>query len=66
MEIAIAKYTLIFSMLAGVAVVLKTVLGVLGISKKVGGAAKRVPLQLHILLRVRVFRRGGIFKGGVV
>ena len=36
---AIAKYTLIFSMLAEVAVVLEAVLGVLGISKRVGGAA---------------------------
>jgi hypothetical protein len=45
-EIAIAKYTLTFSILAGVIVVLAGVivvlevaLGVLGISKRVGGAA---------------------------
>jgi len=38
-ETVITKYTLIFSMLAGVVVVLKVVLGVLGISKIVGGVA---------------------------
>jgi len=38
-ETAIAKYTLIFSVLAGAVVVLEVVLGVLGISKRVGGAA---------------------------
>jgi len=37
-ETAITKYTLIFSILAGV-IVLEAVLGVLGISKRVGGAA---------------------------
>ena len=39
METAITKYTLIFSILVKVAVVLKAVLGVLGISKRVGGVA---------------------------
>ena len=44
-EIAIAKYALIFSVLIGVAVVLKVVLGVPKFSKKVEGAAvKRIPL----------------------
>ena len=44
MEIAITKYTLIFSVLVGV-IVLEVVLGILGISKRVGGAAiERVPL----------------------
>ena len=33
-EIAITKYTLIFSVLVGVVVVLEAVLGVLGISKE--------------------------------
>jgi hypothetical protein len=43
-EIVIAKYTLIFSVLVGV-IVLETVLGILGISKRVGGAAVEwVPL----------------------
>jgi hypothetical protein len=50
-EIAITKYTLTFSVLVGVIVVLEVVLGVLGISKRVGGAAiERVPLWLRILL----------------
>ena len=45
MEIVIAKYTLIFSVLVGVVVVLEAALGVLGISKRVGGAAAEwVPL----------------------
>jgi len=39
MEIAIAKYNLTFSMLVGAAVVLEAVLGVLGISRRVVGAA---------------------------
>ena len=51
-------------MLAGVAVVLKAVLSVLGISKKVGGVAKRIPLWLRILLRVKVLGGGKISKGG--
>jgi len=50
-ETAIAKYTLIFSMLVGVAIVLEAALGVLGISKKVGGAAVEwIPLWLRISL----------------
>jgi len=44
-EIVITKYTLIFSVLVGVIVVLEAALGVLGISKRVGGAAiEQVPL----------------------
>ena len=51
METEIAKYTLIFSVLVGVIVVLEVALGVLGISKRVGGAAtERVPLRLRISL----------------
>jgi len=38
-ETAIAKYTLTFSVLTGAAIVLEAVLGVLGIYKRVGGAA---------------------------
>jgi len=38
-KIAIIKYTLIFSILVGAAIVLKEVLGVLRISKKIGGVA---------------------------
>ena len=50
METAITKYTLTFSVLVGV-IVLEVVLGVLGISKRVGGVAvERVPLRLCILL----------------
>jgi hypothetical protein len=50
-EIAIAKYTLIFSMLAGAAVVLEAALRVLAISKRVGEViVERVPLRLRILL----------------
>ena len=41
MEIAITEYTPIFSVLVGVAVVLKAVPGVLRISKKVGGAVAK-------------------------
>ena len=37
-------------MLAGVVVVLKAVLGVLGISKRVKEAVKWMPLQLRVLL----------------
>jgi len=45
METAIAKYTLIFSVLAGVVVILEAAPGILGISKRVGGvAAERMPL----------------------
>jgi hypothetical protein len=51
MEIVIAKYTLTFSVLVGAVVVLEVVLGVLGISKRVGGAAaERMPIRLRILL----------------
>ena len=39
METAIAKYTLTFSILVGVVVVLEVVPGVLGISKRIGKAA---------------------------
>ena len=49
-EIVIAKYTSIFSILVGVAVVLKAVLGVPEISKRVGGVVEQIPLQLYILL----------------
>jgi hypothetical protein len=49
-ETAITKYTLIFFILAGV-IVLEVVLGVLEISKRVGGVViERVPLRLRILL----------------
>ena len=45
MEIVITKYTLIFSILVGVIVVLEVVLGVLGISKRVERAViERMPL----------------------
>ena len=44
-EIVIAEYTLTDSVLVGVVVVLEVVLSVLGISKRVGGAAiEWVPL----------------------
>jgi len=50
-KISIAKYILIFFVLVGAAIVLKAVLGVLGISEKVGGAViKWVLLWLRILL----------------
>ena len=39
-EIVITEYTLIFSIPVGVAVVLKTTLGVPGISKRVGEVVK--------------------------
>ena len=39
-ETVITKYTLIFSVLVGV-IVLETVLGILGISKRVRGAATK-------------------------
>jgi len=55
METAIAKYTLTFSMLVGVAVVLKAALSVLGISKRMGGVVvKWMSLQLRISLQVKV------------
>jgi len=53
--------------LAGAVVVLKAVLGVLGISKRVGGAvAERVPLWLRILLQVRVLGGGEVSARGIV
>jgi len=65
-ETAIAKYTLIFSMLVGV-IVLEAALGILGISKRAGGVAiKWVPLWLRILLRVGVLGGGEVFRGGMV
>ena len=51
---------------AGVAVVPEAVPGVLGISKRVGGAVERVPLRLRILLWVGVFRGGKVSRGEVV
>ena len=66
-EIAITKYTLIFSVLVGVVVVLEVVLGVLGISKRVEGVAVEwVPLRLRILLRVRVLGEEEVSGGGIV
>ena len=62
----ITKYTPIFFMLVGVAVVLKAVPGVLGISKRVKEAAKQIPLQLRILLLVGVLGGGEVSKGEVV
>ena len=53
-------------MLAGV-IVPKAVLGVLGISKRVGGAViERVPLRLRILLQVGVLGGGEVSRGGIV
>ena len=43
-KIIIAEYILIFFILVGVAVVLKAVLGVPGISERVGEVAKQVLL----------------------
>jgi len=54
-------------MLVGAVVVLEAVLGMLGISKKVGGAvAERVPLRLYILLQVRFLGRGKVSIRGMV
>ena len=54
-------------MLVRVAVVLELILGVLGISKKVGGvAAERVSLRLCILLQVGVLGGGEVSGGGIV
>ena len=53
-------------MLVGVVVVLEVVLGVPGISKRIGGAVKQVPLQLRILLQVKVFRGGRVSKREVI
>jgi len=51
----------------GAAVVLEAVLGVLGISKRVGGAvAERVPLRLCILLQVRFLGGGEVSVRGMV
>ena len=67
MEIAITKYTPIFSVLVGAVVVLEAALGVLGISKRVGGAVvERMPIQLRILLQVKVLGEGEVFRGGMV
>ena len=67
MEIAIAKYTLTFSILAGVAAVLKVVLGVLGISKRVKRVVVEwIPLQLYILLRIGVLKGRKVLKKKVV
>ena len=65
-EIAIAKYTLIFSMLAGVAVVPKAAPGVLGISERVKKTVERIPLRLRVLLQVEVLGGREVSKGGVV
>ena len=52
-------------MLAGVVGVLGAVLGVPGISERVGGAAaERVPLRLPTLLRVGVLGGGEVSRGG--
>ena len=53
-------------MLARVAVVPETAPGVPGISKRVGGAAEQVPLQLRTLLRVKVFRGEEVSKRRVI
>jgi len=64
-ETAIAEYTLTFSVLAGVAVALEAVLGVLGISKRVRGVAVEwVPLWLRTSLWVKVLGEGRSLKGG--
>ena len=62
----IAKYTPIFSMLVGVAAVLKAVLGVPGISERVREVAEQIPLQLYILLQVGVLGEGEVSKGEVI
>ena len=48
------------------AAVLKAVPGVPGISKRVGGTAKRMPLQLRVLLQVGVLGGEEVFKEEVV
>jgi len=51
----------------GVAAVLEVALGILGISKRVGGAAtERVPLWLRILLQVGVLGGREVSRGGMV
>jgi hypothetical protein len=53
--------------LVGVIVVLEVALGVLGISKRVGGAViERMPLRLCISLQVGVLGGGEVFRGGIV
>ena len=64
-ETVIAEYTPMFSVPVGVVVVLEVVLGVLGISERVGGvAAERVPLWLCISLRVGVLGGVEVSRGG--
>ena len=53
-------------MLVGVVVVPKVVLGVPGISERVGGVVKWMPLRLRILLQVGVLGGGEVSKGGVI
>jgi len=66
-EITITKYTLTFSVLVRAVEVLEAVLGVLGISKRVRGAAlKWVPLRLYILPQVRVLGGEEVFIRGIV
>ena len=48
-------------------IVLEAALGVLGISKRVGGVAiERIPLRLRILLQVGVLGGGEVSRGGMV
>jgi len=64
---AIVKYTLVFFMLIGVVIVPKAVLGVPGISIKVGEVmVKWIPLQLRILLQVGVLGGREVSRGEVV
>ena len=68
LEIAIAKYTLIDSMLAE-AIVVIVVPSVLVISERVRGAAvERVPLRPRVLLRVGVLVGGGgiVARAGII
>ena len=66
-EIAIAKYALIFSMPVKVVVVLEAAPGVLGISERVGEVVvKQIPLRLYILLQVKILGGGKVSKEGVV
>ena len=51
---------------AGVVIVLKVVLGVLGISKRVRGVVEQVPLRLYTSLKVGVLGGGEVLKKGVV
>ena len=67
METVIAKYTPTFSVLAGATTVLKTAPRVLAISERVKGVTvEQIPLQLYILLQVKVLGRGEVFKKGIV